>query len=147
MEMVDVESLISHISRLSFSMSETLIPFAYKLNRLKISNSKHLSCLFFFSSANPSFYSLLLAMRFAVYSAPVAHLLSFLVFTSSFGLADKNFVAKVYIPSFFLARSSLSVQAKISTLGFQLRSYFVCEALQEELGHLAKRHNFNQPRK
>lgn len=59
-------------------------------------------------------------MRFTVYSAPVAHLLSFLVFTSSFGLADKNCVAKVYIPSFFLARSSLSVQAKISTLGFQL---------------------------
>ncbi|MCB6636072.1 hypothetical protein, partial [Bacteroides faecis] len=60
---------------------------------------------------------------------------------------DKNCVAKVYIPSFFLARSSLSVQAKISTLGFQLRSYFVCEALQEEPGHLAKRHNFNQTRK
>ena len=86
-------------------------------------------------------------MRFTVYSAPVAHLLSFLVFTSSFGLADKNCVAKVYIPSFFLARSSLSVQAKISTLGFQLRSYFVCETLQEEPRHLAKRHNFNQTRK
>ena len=39
------------------------------------------------------------------------------------------------------------VQAKISTLGFQLRSYFVCETLQEEPRHLAKRHNFNQTRK
>ncbi len=60
-------------------------------------------------------------MRFSVYSAPVVHLLSFLVFTSSFGLADKNCVAKVYVMSFFFARSSLSVFAKISTLGFQLR--------------------------
>jgi hypothetical protein len=105
--------------------------------------------VFFFLFASKDFFfnSLLLEMQFTVYSVPFMPPLSIFFFHITFGLADKNCVAKVYIPSFFLARSSLSVQAKISTLGFQLRSYFVCEALQEEPGHLAKRHNFNQTRK
>lgn len=52
-------------------------------------------------------------------------------FTSLSGWLNKNCVAKVYVLSFFFARSSLSVPAKISTLGFQLRSYFADETLQE----------------
>lgn len=38
--------------------------------------------------------------------------------TSLSGWLNKNCVAKVYVLSFFFARSSLSVPAKISTLGF-----------------------------
>lgn len=37
------------------------------------------------------------------------------------GWLNKNCVAKVYVLSFFFARSSLPVPVKISTLGFQLR--------------------------